>query len=250
MSRFLAGDAAATGIASITGPYSAGTGGFIPASEPLPYTINFQNDPVASSHVNEVRVVVDLDEHLDTRTFRLGDLRVGDINIDVPAGRGVFQGEFDFLDTNGFLLRVSAGVDLAANEATWLIQAIDPITGELVTDPNRGLLPPNNAIGDGFGFVSYTIRPEDEVATGDQIGARARVLFDTAPPEGTEVLTQTIDAAAPVTTLAVNSIGGSTTNFNIDWSVADDPGGSGFRHLTVYVAENGGDFMIWQRQRT
>ncbi|MCP5119612.1 MAG: hypothetical protein GY953_53110, partial [bacterium] len=84
LGRFLTGDAASTGIASITGPYSAGTGGFIPAAEPLPYTINFQNDPVASSHVNEVRVVVDLDEDLDTRSFRLGDIRVGDINIEVP----------------------------------------------------------------------------------------------------------------------------------------------------------------------
>ena len=88
------------------------------------------------------------------------------------------------------------------------------------------------------------------MVTGDEIAARARVFFDTAPPEDTQVLTQTIDAAAPVTTLAVNPIGTSTSNFNIDWRVVDDAGGSGFRHVTIYVAENGGDFRIWQRQRT
>ena len=248
LSRFLTGDASATGVASITGPFSAATEGFIPAGRALPYTINFQNDPVASSYVHEVRIVADLDEQLDTRTFRLGDIRVGDISIDVPAGRGVFQGEFDFLETRGFLLRVSAGVDLASNEATWLIQAIDPVSGEILTDPHNGLLPPNNALGDGFGFVSYTIEPERDVVTGDEISARARIFFDGTAPEDTETLTQTIDAVAPTTNLTVTRIAPGQPNFTIDWNVSDDAGGAGFRHVTLYVAENGGDFAIWQRQ--
>ena len=250
LSRFLTGDAAATGVASITGPFSAESAGFLPVNQPLPYTINFQNDPASSSFVNEVRIVADIDEELDTRTFRLGDIRVGDINVDVPSDRGVFQADIDFLDTKGFILRVSAGVDLASNEATWLLQAIDPITGQLITDPNRGLLPPNNALGDGFGFVSYTIATEDDVNTGDQVTASARVFFNNAPPEDTELLTQVIDAAAPTTQLTVARVSPASSNFIVNWNSADDVGGSGFKHVTLYVAEDGGDFAIFQRQLT
>ncbi|MEX2214849.1 MAG: Ig-like domain-containing protein [Phycisphaeraceae bacterium] len=248
--RFLTGDAAATGIASITGPFSAESSGFLPVAVPLPYTVNFQNDPSASSFVNEVRIVVDIDEQLDTRSFRLGDIRIGDINIEVPSDRGVYTADIDFLDTKGFILRVSAGIDLAANEATWLLQAINPITGQLITDPNRGLLPPNNALGDGFGFVSYTIRTEDDVNTGDEVTASARVFFDNAAPEDTELLTQRIDAAAPVTQLTVTRITPAAPNFNVSWNALDDTDGSGFKHVTIYVAEDGGDFVIWQRRRT
>lgn len=248
--RFLTGGAAETGIASITGPFSAESNGFLPVDAALPYTINFQNDPSASSFVNEIRIVADIDQQLDTRTFRLGDLRIGDINIDVPSDRGVYTADIDFLDTKGFILRVSTGVDLAANEATWLIQAIDPITGQLITDPNRGLLPPNNALGDGFGFVSYTIRTEDDVVTGDEVAASARVFFDNAAPEDTEVLTQLIDAASPVTQLTVTRITPAAPNFLVNWSSLDDTDGSGFKHVTIYVAEDGGDFAIWQRRVT
>ncbi len=245
LSRFLLGDAGLTGIASITGPATVDAGGFIPVDQPLPYTVNFQNDPVASKHVQEVRIVADLDPNLDTRTFRLGDIRIGDINVSVPADRGVFQGDFDFVDTKGFILRVSAGVDLASNEATWLLQAIDPITGDLVTNPNIGLLPPNNALGDGFGFVGYRIQTEDGVVSGDQVSARARVIFNTAAPEDTQTITQTIDAVAPTTILTTTQIAG-TTNFVLDWDTTDDL--SGVKHVTLYAARDGGDFEVFQRQ--
>ncbi len=72
---------------------------------------------------------------------------------------GLFQGDFDFTQTKGFILRVSAGVDLQTGTATWLLEAIDPLTGLVITDPSKGLLPPNNAEGAGAGFVTYTIEP-------------------------------------------------------------------------------------------
>ena len=47
-------------------------------------------------HVQEVRVVTQLDEDLDLWSFRLGDIHVGKINVHIPEGRALFQGEFDF----------------------------------------------------------------------------------------------------------------------------------------------------------
>src|SRR5262249_22279844 len=163
----------------------------------------------------------------DPRTFRLGDIKVGDINVHIPADRGLFQGDFDFTQTKGFILRISAGVDLKANQATWLIQAIDPLTGELMNDPTRGLLPPNNAAGDGEGFVSYTILPIGAAATGTMVSASARVLFDSAPPEDTQTLTQTIDSVAPKTTLTATRLSPTSNEYQVVWDASDDSGGSG-----------------------
>ncbi len=248
LTQFLNGDAV-QGLASITGPQTVDTAGWLPLSQRLPYTISFANSPDASQYVQEVRVVTQLDEDLDVYSFRLGDINIGKINVHIPSDRALFQGEFDFSETEGFILRVSSGIDQNSREATWLLQAIDPLTGELLQDSSRGLLAPNNAQGHGAAFVAYTILPDtDVVQTGSEISASARVIFNNAPPEDTPTLTQPVDALAPGTSLMVSNVAGQADNYLVKWSATDDPGGSGFRHVTLYVATNGGDYKIWQRQ--
>ncbi len=248
LSSYFQGEAGASSLASLIGPLTVDTGGYLPVGQPLPYTIQFQNDPSASTEPGEIRIVTVLDEDLEPFTFRLGDIKVGDINIHVPGGRALFQGEFDFTAAKGFILRVSAGVDVPAGQATWLLQAIDPDTGEVIQDPANGLLPPNDALGSGAGFVSYTIQPVDDVETGAVVSASARVLTNSGPPEDTLQLDQIVDAFPPTTTLTVTRLGEDGQHYLIDWDVIDDVGGSGFKHVTLYTATNGGDYKIWQRQ--
>ena len=45
------------------------------------------------------------------------------------------------------------------------------IAATVVTDPAKGLLPPDNAQGAGRGFVTYTVEPKGGLATGIQISA-------------------------------------------------------------------------------
>jgi hypothetical protein len=146
---------------------------------------------------------------------------------------------------------VSAGIDLFQEpaQATWLIQAIDPLTGEVLQDSSRGLLRPNDALGSGAGFVSYTVEPLADIPTGSKITASARILFDTQAPEDTSVLTQVVDSQAPTSRITVGRIG-ATANFSVAWEVSDDTRGSGFKHVTLYAARDGGDFEIWQRKLT
>ncbi|HEY6817505.1 MAG TPA: putative Ig domain-containing protein [Croceibacterium sp.] len=201
--------------------------------------------------MNEIQIVTELDADLDPRSFEFGDIKLGDISIDVPDGRSSFQTEIDFTQTRGFVLRISAVLDLYQQpaRASWLFQAIDPLTGEVLEDTTRGLLAPNNALGIGAGFVNYTIKPGADLETGDRINASARVLMTGYAPEDTEVLSQAIDAGAPTSRIAVARIG-TTDDFQVNWNVTDDNGGSGVKHVTLYVAENGGDFRIWQRMLT
>ena len=236
-----------SGAASQTGPFTLETGGFVPAGQPLPFTVHFQNDPNTTRDANEVRVVVPLDENVDPRSFRLGDIKIGDITIRMPGGRALYQGDFEFAETLGFNVRVSAGIDVKSQAATWLIQAIDPLTGEVRSDTDGGLLPPNNARGQGAGFVSYSVQLADSAETGDTLTAEARVLLDNAPPDDLPSLSYNIDAVAPTTSLNVSPLN-DQNDFTIQWDVSDDEDGSGFRHVTLYVAEDGGDFKIWKRQ--
>lgn len=111
--------------ATLTGPIPAGGGQYLPAGQPLPYSVQFESDPLAAA-VRQVRVVTQLNPDLDPRSFRLGDIRVGGLQVHVPAGLGAFQDDFDYSRSRGFFLRVSAGLDLGTATATWLLQAIDP----------------------------------------------------------------------------------------------------------------------------
>jgi len=74
------------------------------------------------------------------------------------------------------------------------------------------------------------------------------VLFNSAPPQDTTELRQVIDAVAPTTVLSATQLAAGGSDFQVSWSATDDAGGSGVKHVTVYVAEDGGDFKIWLRQ--
>ncbi|MCC5669347.1 hypothetical protein LC653_37325 [Nostoc sp. CHAB 5784] len=145
---------------------------------------------------------------------------------------------------------MSAGLDVISNTATWLIQAIDPNTGEVVQNRNIGLLPPNKANGVGSAFVSYTILPKTGSATGTEITSAARVIYNTAAPLDTAEVTNIIDGTAPTTILSATPLVAGGSDYLVKWTATDDAAGSGIKHVTVYVAEDGGDFKIWQQQTT
>ena len=76
--------------------------------------------------------------------------------------------------------------------------------------------------------------------------ASASILFDNTPPEDTQPITFTIDNTAPTTKLTVTQVPG-TGNYDLRWNSVDDPQGSGVKSVTLYVAVDGGNYTIWQR---
>ncbi len=237
------------GLASMTGPFTAEDDGFIPGGQPLPFTVNFQNDPQSSTEPGEIRITTQLDPSLDPSSFRLGDIQIGDIDVSIPSNLAYFQGDFDFTQTKGFILSVSAGIDTQTGIATWLLEAIDPLTGEVITNPDLGLLPANDAEGDGAGYVSYTVQPYADATSGATVSATATVLFNNAAPQTTAPLTYTLDDIAPTTQTTVTQLG-TSPNYQIQWQSTDNSGGSGVAYVTIYVAEDGGSYQIWQNQVT
>ncbi|MFN6997022.1 MAG: putative Ig domain-containing protein, partial [Aquincola tertiaricarbonis] len=189
-----------------------------------------------------------LDDHLSLRSFRLGDLRIGGINVSMPPDRANYQGDIDLRNALGFILRISAGVDPVSRTASWVLQAIDPLTGEVMRDATRGLLPPDNSQGRGAGFVSYSVQAAFGATTGQTVSAKARVALDTRAVMETAAVTHMLDAGAPVTTLSAVPMGAGSPDVLVKWQAQDGADGSGLRHTSVYVRTDGGDWTLWLRQ--
>jgi hypothetical protein len=100
--------------------------------------------------------------------------------------------------------------------------------------------------------VSYTVQAKPDAATGAEIAARARVIYDGLPPQDSEPIVQCLDNRAPTTTtLSVTSLPADASGnpaYSVQWTAIDDD--SGIKGVTLYVAEDGGDFRIWRREAT
>ncbi|NCT62651.1 MAG: hypothetical protein GPJ03_06150, partial [Microcystis aeruginosa G13-01] len=229
----------------IIGPIGFGQENWI-ANSTLPYTIRFENDPVfASAAAQEVIITQQLDADLDWRTFRLDDFGWGGLIFDLPGNTAFHSQRFNFTQEYGFLVDVTAGIDIATGVATWHIITIDPNTGDKPLGVDQGFLPVNNDEGIGEGFVSYQVRTKRTIQTGTVIDAQARIIFDTEEPIDTPPIFNTIDINAPIT--SVKPLAAITNNpeFLVQWQGNDDNNGSAIADYTVYVSENGGTFTPW-----
>ena len=208
----------------------------------------FQNPPGFDKElVNTVRIGVQLDPNVNVNSFQLGQIQLGGLIVNLPPGRGSFTGEFDFTTTNGFILRVVAGVDVQTGQAIWQLTAIDPATGLPVTNPNLSLLP-SNTDGSQRGFVSFTVLTADGVTTGTRLTESATVTFNDDTPLETNTVTNTVDATPPTTTTTVTAL--PNGSYALSWSATDDLGGSGVKESTVFVAVDGGAYSTFLANTT
>jgi hypothetical protein len=128
------------------------------------------------------------------------------------------------------------------------MESINPVTGELVTDPLAGFLPPDNAQQVGEGYVTYTVESQAALLTGTQIINIASIVFDVNAPIVTPIVTNTIDATPPVSSMTALPAATSLTNLLISWSGSDV--GSGVADYTIYVSTNGGPWTPWLQGTT
>ncbi|MDX1785889.1 MAG: CARDB domain-containing protein, partial [Roseovarius sp.] len=243
--REIAGIAQGEGAAWLRGPVGAGDDNWVPEDAALPHEVGFELDEASPRPARELRIVTTLDEGLDARSFRLGGLTLGDLTVQVPPGRLVYQTDIDLSATRGFVLRVSAGIDLDSRTASWLVQAIDAATGEVLEGEGaNGLLRPGEA-----GSVRYTVQADEDAASGAVVAAEARVILDVSAPEDTDPYTYRLDQGAPITSYDARRIPG-TSDYRITWSATDEAGGSGVRDANIYVSLDDGDFRIVARNET
>jgi|GEM_PF-1095667 len=227
-----------------TGYYDLDSLNWVSATEPMPYTIFCENDPVfADAPAQTVTIRQPLDPNVDPLTFRLGDFGFANQEFVVPQNRANYTSTLPTTETLGVDVQVTAGLDIVNNEVFWIFRAVDRTTGLAPYDPLLGVLPVNDSLGIGEGFVTYTIFPKSTVETGDSIQAQADIIFDTNEPVITNTWVNYIDAVAPVSTLNAlpNNVSGTA---ELTWTGQDDAGGVGVKDYYLYYAVDGGDFEL------
>ncbi len=232
----------------ITGPAGFGAADFILTAEPLSYRIDFENTPTASAAAAVVSVTQQLSPNLDWSTFQLGSIGFGSQLITVPEGRMSYSTTIDLpagtpgTGPNGLEVQIAAGINVQTGLVTWTLTSLDPTTQDIPIDPSVGFLPPDDASGDGEGYVSYTIQPKASAATGTVINAQASVVFDVNAPISTEAISNTIDTTVPTSSVTALPATTTSTSFTVSWS-GSDGAGSGIALYNVFVSDDGGKYQ-------
>ncbi|UCE59075.1 MAG: hypothetical protein JSU63_16720 [Phycisphaerales bacterium] len=183
----------------------SGTGidGFILGTESLQYVIHFENLPEATAAARHVTITDQLDDRLDYSTFTVEDSSHPDV--------------------------LTCELDEATGLVTFTFSDIE--------------LPPNGVPPEGQGYVAFSIRPQEGLESGTQIGNDASIVFDINDPIETPEVVHTIDTAPP--TCSVDPLEETTEQetFTVSWS--GDDAGVGIWDYTVYVSVDDGDYTAW-----
>jgi large repetitive protein len=210
------------------------------------YQVNFENLPAATAYSRQVEIVDALPAGLDPRTVELKDIRFGSYHLTVPPGQSFYQNRIRLgPELNDLWAEVVVTLDLPNRKLRWRLTALDPATGMMPTDPQQGLLPPNDAMQNGRGSVTFTVRARNTYATGTRIQNQALIVFDNNEPLETTPVWNTLDTGMPasaVLTATSMTEGGDVT---LTWDGADDSGGSGVKSYDIYVSDNGGPYQLW-----
>ncbi len=236
---------------NIIGPAGYGDAAYVSINQSLPYTINFENEPTSLFPAQQVSITEQLDPNLDWRTFRLSDFGFGGTTYTVAPNSAFMQQTIDLTQRDGFVVQVTADVNVQTGLVTWTLTTIDPATGQIPVDPSLGFLPPDNASGAGEGFVSYTILTKSSDPTGTVINAQATVVFDTQPPLNTPQIFNTIDTGTGLTSaVAALPPEEASPEFNVTWSGTDSASGSAIASFTIFVSDDGGPYTAWLTNTT
>ncbi|MDO8336185.1 MAG: CARDB domain-containing protein, partial [Candidatus Saccharibacteria bacterium] len=176
---------------------------FVTSTKSLSYKVLFENDPNATAPAREVWITIPLSSYLDLSKFKLGEIQFGANTISVPENLGYYQGQVPLkVNDKDILVKIEAGVNLGSYQAFWHLWTIDPLTGETPTDARLGFLPPDDPNKhNGEGYVTFSLKPKQEQATGTQIKGIAIITFDNNPPITTNEVFNTIDANAPTSSV-------------------------------------------------
>ncbi len=219
-----------------------GAAGYVQPAVPISYTIIFANETNASLPAQTVTITDALPTNLDLSTLQFGAFGFNNVTVAVASGAQAVSDTVK-VSTDPNPVQVTASLNPTNGTLTWFMESINPATGQLVTDPLAGFLPPDNAEQEGEGFVTFTVQPKAGLATGTQILNEARIVFDVNAAILTPDATNTFDSAAPVSSVTALPAQSSQTSFLVSWSGAD--AGAGIVGYTIVVSTNGGLWGPW-----
>ena len=223
----------------ITGPVGYGDANYISADQSLLYKIEFENNPNATAPAQKVIIRCPIDSNLELGTFKVGlvtfDVYENDFGF---RSSRVLNHNIDAREKTGTFVQVQVSIDAVNNEAVWLLQSLDPLTGLPPTNPLIGFLPPNNGTN-GQGYVTFSIDLKRSVQSLTKITENATIVFDENPHLDTSTIFHTLDKTAGTVSINASTLFGGVL-FNL---VTDDIG-SGVKSVDLYLIVDGSAELI------
>ncbi|GAB4012705.1 hypothetical protein [Nocardioides ultimimeridianus] len=230
----------------MVGPSGGGTQKAIRGEGKQHYSIYFENSKTASAPAQVVKVETDLDaSKFDMSTLSFGAVQFGTTVWTPAESSDSLDHSLDLVSDTGLQLHITAtkGDD---GKVQWLLETIDPATGQVPEDPLQGFLPPDNDGIEGQGVLSFDVAYTGAVKDGASVSAASSIVFDLNAPISTNTWTNKIDRVAP--TSGISGVPASTTktSFPVTWTSAGT--GSDVTGVDVYVADNGGSYGVWRTE--
>lgn len=225
----------------LIGPEGYDSVRWVSINDVLNYTIRFENDPdFALANAQYVDVRFDFWNKVAMRGFGLGTFGFANRSWTVDKSPAAYQDRLDLRDSMQIYVDLTAGVDVTKQQGFWTFNSIDPETGVNPWQTDRGMLPINDSTHVGEGFVTFTLRPQNDLKTGDTISIQASIVFDTNDTIPTNRWCNKIDAGKPESKLTAETHPTLPNIYNLKFTGKDDEGGSGIKHVLLYLANHNG----------
>ena len=176
-----------------------------------------------------------LSNYLDWNTFELGEIVFKNQIVTSLSGKNSGSAEVALSDGSQNV-RMEFSLDPVTGKAYWYMRSVDPNTADgWPLDPYAGFLPPNDANGNGEGYVAYRVKVKDDAPNGAMVDSTASIIFDYNEPIQTDPSwSNTVYVGAPSKPELITIgeiVNGSTT---LSWTAADFASS-----YDVYIWENG-----------
>ncbi len=227
----------------LEGPMGVDSVRWVSKNDVLNYTVFFENDPAfATAHAQIVDIRIDLPHEKLMDGFTLGTYTFANRSYEMPNEPNFYSMRLDCRDSLDVYVDVQAGLEVQRKQAFWHFSSIDPESGHAPWQVDRGLLPVNDSTHVGEGFVTFRLRPHENMVTGDSIAFHANILFDSNDTIATNRWCNLIDAGAPVSSVVANVDQEDYSHYKLSFKAEDDKGGSGINRVFLYLADNLGNY--------
>ena len=225
----------------IIGPTGYDSVRWVSINDVLNYTIFFENDPeFATANAQKVDVRFNFVDKAAMKGFGLGTYGFANQSWNIEDAPVAYQNRLDLRDSMYIFVDLTAGIDVVKQQAFWLFNSIDPETGYHPWQVDRGMLPVNDSTHVGEGFVTFRLKPQENLKTGDTISIQASIVFDQNDTIPTNRWRNTIDASNPTSKVKARQDSKNEHLYHLTLEAADDEGGSGLKRVLLYQANNFG----------
>lgn len=205
----------------------------------LDYTIEFENDSeLASVPASKIIITNSLDSDVfDLKSFTPGELRIGSYTVTLPAEHN-FVKTIDMRPERECIAEVRLDFSEETGKAVWAFNSLDPTTLQPIIDARQGLLPVNDADGNGIGTITYDIALRKGLSHGTSISNSASIIFDENDAIQTPEWTNVTDYEFPKADLiGEQPYEGNAYQINVD--LKDE--GSGVMSYDLYIKTDSQD---------